>query len=504
MRKIDLGQALSEAFAALDAGRPEEARRLARTVERLRPDIPGLAYLYGLVFLAEGQGRKAAQQFQKALAPSPGAVPPLLGLARAQVLQGREPVAAGLYRRLIRLAPDLAEAYAELAELAIRRQDHRDAAVLLHRAVTLRPAHPVWLNNLGAARKALGQWNEAALAFAAAIDADPVHVRAHLNLSSILRRLKRAGEAADLVRAASLMAPGDPAVWLELSLAEKDAGRLPEALSAVEEALSRGQPLAEALWQRAECLRALNRTGEAAAAYRRLLDHDPEDRFGASLVLAGLDGEEAPAAAPVAFVRTLFDEYADRFDQHLIERLSYRAPAVVAEAVFRLLGAGPFDCCDAGCGTGLAGLALQAVVARLDGIDISPRMIEKARERNIYDRLDTGDIAPLLAARPAAYDLVVAADVLIYLGDLEPLFQAVATCLRPGGGFVFTVEAAEGAADGEGARLLESRRFAHGDGYLRRLAGQSGYDILALERVSVRSDRSAPVPGRLVVLRRPS
>ncbi|MDR3438434.1 tetratricopeptide repeat protein [Telmatospirillum sp.] len=498
VRQVDLAQVLADAFGALDAGRTDDAKRLTRTVERLRPDLPGLAYLRGLLALAEGQGRKAAQHLAKALAQTPDVPPLLLAMARAQAMQGRHTVAETLYRRLMQLLPDLADAYDELGEILLRQEQYGPAGVLLRRANILHPGQARGLNNLGVVERALGHWEAAALAFAQAIDADGSSAKAYANLAGVLRRRKRPEEAVDLARQATVLDPDDATNWLELGQAERDGGDLPAALTAFTAAIDRDFSLLEALWLQGECLAAMGRSAEAADVLRLLLVRDPDDRFGAELALARLTGVSSPTAASAAFVRTLFDQYADSFDHDLVDGLDYHGPEMLVAAIVRSLGRGPFDCFDAGCGTGLAGVALKPFVRRLDGVDLSPRMAAKAAERGIYDAVEAGDMVGALAGRPVTYDLVVAADVLIYLGDLAPLFRAAAGALRAGGGFVFTAE----SHPGEGSLLQESRRFAHSESCLRQLAAMAGFRPLLMENTSVRHDRGQPVPGLLAVLKK--
>jgi predicted TPR repeat methyltransferase len=495
---VPLAQALAEAFAHLDGGRLPEARRLVRHIERVYPSAPGLPYLQGLIALAAGEGRKAAQHLAKSLTQTPDAPPPLLAMAAAQALQKRYGPAEAVYGRLIVLFPEMAEAYGELGARHLAA-GHMDAAVrLLDHAVTLRPDWGRAWNHLGVAQRTLGLWDAAALSFARAVDIEKTPAKALANLAGVLRRLKRFSDSVSLAARAVSLEPDEASHWLELGQAERDAGNLADAVSAFAEASRRDADALDALWLEAECLVGLARRDEARAAYRRLLAQDPADRFGAALALAQLDALPPPKEAPAAFVRTLFDQYADGFDRDLVAGLNYRGPAVLSDAIGRTLGRGPFTVFDVGCGTGLMGIALRPVADRLDGVDLSPRMVAKASDRGLYDDLCAGDLVAALAARPATYDLVVAADVLIYLGDLRPVFAAAAKALRPGGGFAFTVE----AHAGEGYVLQESRRFAHGLSYLRQQAAEAGFVPMLLEEVSIRDDRSQPVPGFVVVLRR--
>lgn len=484
-QKMDLAQALGLAFTHLEQGRAAQARSLAKTIEKARPDAPGLAYLQGLLALAEGQGRKAAQHLGKALAATPDAPPLLLAMARAQSLQHRFEEAEALYRRL----PGMAEAEAELAALLLRRRDWSGAAELL-RGKPLGSASA--LNSLGVTEQALGQLDQAALAFARAADLDPSHAKARANLAAVLRRLKRPAEALEAAQAATRIAPADPAGWVEMGQALRDLDRLEEAAAA----LARAKGSLEADWLRAEVLEKLERKAEAAAAYRRVLKADKADPFGAALALARLEGGQAPSRAPSAFVAELYDRYAEVFDQDLRQGLHYRAPELLLAAVRAHLGEGPFTALDLGCGTGLAAEVMRPVLAAVDGIDLSAAMIDKARAKGLYRELTVGELTDA-ASRPAAYDLVTAADVLIYLGDLAPTFAAAHTALKPGGAFVFTVEKLEGAAD---YAVQPSKRFAHSADYLRRLAAEQGFVVASLTEDWTRTENGREVPGLLCLL----
>ncbi len=161
----------------------------------------------------------------------------------------------------------------------------------------------------------------------------------------------------------------------------------------------------------------------------------------------------------------------------------------------------PIDILDLGCGTGLCGRLLKPIAGRLCGVDLSKGMIEKARERGIYDQLDIGELLDVLKRSPRSFDLIVAADVFIYVGDLAEVFEAVAACLRPGGLFIFSVE----AGGGERYNLTGSvRRYTHSAPYLRRLASMCGFDEVSFAPVVVRMERGQIVPGYLPVLRLPA
>jgi predicted TPR repeat methyltransferase len=248
-----------------------------------------------------------------------------------------------------------------------------------------------------------------------------------------------------------------------------------------------------------EARAALGDGDAAAAAFRAALARDPGDVLGAGLKLAALGAAPVPPAPPDAYVRGLFDDYAGRFEKALVEDLGYRTPWRMGELLQAAAPGRRFaHGLDLGCGTGLMGAVLRPLCDRLDGVDLSPGMLAEAARKGLYDTLAEGDAARHLAAAGEPLDLVAAADVFVYVGDLAPVFAAAARRLAPGGLFVFSVE----AAAGDGFLLRDSLRYAHSGGYVRRAAAAAGLGWRMDERTVLRFDRGAPVHGMIAVLER--
>jgi predicted TPR repeat methyltransferase len=490
--QLSVEQALSQAFAHLDAGRTESARKLARALEGRRPEPQALAYLQGLIALREGLGKKAAQYLTRALSRDPGAVPPMLAMARAQIQQNRLTEGVTAYRRLLSVAPDLAVAWRELGDLHIAHQEFAAAAMPLRRSARVWKALAPLRNNLGIAERAAGNLDRAAEEFRIAIILDPSAAKPYANLAGALRKLRHPGVPADY---AVRIAPDDAACRIEYGQSLSDEAAVAQFAEAARLLWDQAEPH----WLLAETLARLGRTEEAAAAYRQVLFLDPGDSLGAQLALAKLGQGVIPERASAAHVSALYDQYAGSFDRDLLGNLDYRGPQVIVEGLARAGITGPLDILDAGCGTGLAGLALKPLAGRLDGIDLSEKMAEQARARGIYDTVVVADLVSETARRDGFYDLVVAADVLIYLGDLAPVLAAAHGALRPNGHFAFTVERGEG----EGYSLQPTGRFAHAEPYLHRLASEQGFSVLTLDPVTTRREQGEPVSGLLCLLSRP-
>ena len=236
---------------------------------------------------------------------------------------------------------------------------------------------------------------------------------------------------------------------------------------------------------------------EAIATLKDASEADEDGRFGTPLALARLGAAPVPNTAPPAYVEALFDSYAERFERSLVEKLGYRGPDILAEDLAAVRAPLAFEAAlDLGCGTGLMGERLRPFVGRLDGVDLSTSMLAKAAAKRVYDSLTAGDILDARLEWAGAYDLATAADVLIYVGDLRPLFDSVARRLRTGGLFAFTVETHEGK---EPFMLQPSLRFAHAPEPLRETLAASGFAVARERPIVIRKDRGQSLPGLSVI-----
>jgi predicted TPR repeat methyltransferase len=235
-------------------------------------------------------------------------------------------------------------------------------------------------------------------------------------------------------------------------------------------------------------------------AFTRALALDPADELGAALHLARFGATAPPRTAPQAYVRSLFDQYAGRFERHLLDGLDYRAPALLRDAVANL-GARTFaHAIDLGCGTGLAGVAFGPLARHMTGVDLSPGMVRAARAKGIYDRLEIAEVEAFLAGEPAASaDLLIAADVLCYIGDLMPVMRSAHEVLALRGLFAATLQ--KGVS---GFAIGADLRFAHAPPYVQETAAAQGFATLYMQEAALRRDAGNDVAGLVVVLRRES
>ncbi len=285
-----------------------------------------------------------------------------------------------------------------------------------------------------------------------------------------------------------------------LALAER--GDREGAADLLAQAVEIAPQFASAWFALGELREALGDSAGARAAFARAQAADPDDAHGAALRLARL-GTPTPDAMSVGYVRTLFDQYAARFDAAL-QNLAYGGPNLLLKALAQACEANGRTmrfgrALDLGCGTGLAAAAVRPLCDLLVGVDVSSRMIAQAREKHLYDELEVSDIAAFLAAQRDAgahYDLVLAADVFPYFGDLAPLLAAIVPVLSARALVGFTVETHAGA----GVMLGEKLRYTHGEDNVRGAVAAAGLALQSIDHAAIRTEAGKPVPALIVVV----
>ena len=294
-----------------------------------------------------------------------------------------------------------------------------------------------------------------------------------------------------VAREAASLNPNVPDALLMLGEALMVSGHLPTAIAEFQRAL-RLDPQSEV------ARLALGRAWLEAGEPENALEQFREVETAAALpLIARAEAMRGQKRSDAGYVRHLFDQFSADYDSRMRAQLSYRAPEILREmAAFVMPGAKELTALDLGCGTGLAAEVFNDIASSFDGIDLSPQMVEKARARGLYHHLAVADIETALSAGGADYDLILAADTLVYLGDLTPTLAGAFRRLKPGGFFLFTVE-----SNPDGCFTLgPKRRWRHAQDYLRERAQAVGFEISGLLACSPRSEAGAPVEGFAVAL----
>jgi predicted TPR repeat methyltransferase len=295
-------------------------------------------------------------------------------------------------------------------------------------------------------------------------------------------------------------ASGHPTADKRFEFARQFAERGDHAAAAdlIRQALELAPTWPEGRFSLGEALMLAGQKDDAVAAFTDYLALDPADSMGGGARLAALGAADPTAELSKAYVERLFDQYAPRFDKALTQGLKYSAPAHIRRVLDALRPGHVFaNCLDLGCGTGLMGAAVRDIVRRMEGIDLSAGMLAEAKRKNIYDALAQASVHHALTREPVGFDLILAADVLVYVGDLAPVMAGAAASLMPGGLFAFTVQ--KGAED---YRLGTDHRFSHAPDYIKQAVGAARLNLAKLEPGSFRLERNIEVPGLLAVARK--
>jgi predicted TPR repeat methyltransferase len=381
-----------------------------------------------------------------------------------------------------------------------------EAVELIRTALRITPNHPDAHNNLGNIHKECGRLAEAEACYRRSLECAPGHHNARGNLAVVLEVQERLDEAfeayGELLRQAPQDARGHYLLGLFLRNHAQSIEHIEQSAECFRHAFELDPRNLRALEALGVALYALQRQDEARQVYRDWLDRDPDNPVPRHM-LAACGGAEAPSRADDAYVRELFDGFAESFDEQLLKNLDYRAPQVLVAALDEVLGApaNGLEILDAGCGTGLCAPLVRPHARRLVGVDLSGGMVEKARARGGYDLLEVAELTAYLQAHHASYDVVLSADTLVYFGELEDVLAAAWESLRPGGWVAFTLEASEAHADC--AELTPSGRYRHTRRYIERVLAGAGFADTRLAADTLRREAGLPVNGWVVLARRP-
>jgi predicted TPR repeat methyltransferase len=445
--------------------------------------------------MATGDEAEATQPKEMGIAEA-------IAFARELQKEDRLDAADELYRRILALAPDHPDALHFRGVVAFQRGRPAEAEALIRRAVEIAPGYADAHNNLGNVLRHQKRADEAMTCYERAVELQPDLADAHNNLGNALQGQRRYEEAVARYERAITLQPEMVDAYVNLGRALEALERLPESYTALRRAVELRPFHADAYRWLGSLLYTWGRIDEAADVYRRWLSFDQDNPLATHL-LAASTGQAVPARTADACVRELFDDYAENFERSLA-RLQYRAPALVAQASAEVTGPpqAQLDILDAGCGTGLCAEHLKPFARRLVGVDLSTEMLKRAAVRQLYDELFLGELVAFVGAVPAAWDLVVSADTLVYFGDLAPVMAATRRGLRPGGHVVFTLESATESATPQGFKINPHGRYSHTEAYVRRVLVAAGLEPRQIAPAHLRLELKKPVEGLLVVASR--
>ncbi|MES2356455.1 MAG: tetratricopeptide repeat protein [Pseudomonadota bacterium] len=400
-------------------------------------------------------------------------VPQAIKAAREHHEAGRLPEAETIYQQILQLEPGHADALHLVGVIAHQEGRNEIAIDFLSKAIAVDSSVAIYHSNLGSAYRALKRFDEAIVSYKQALTIKPDYADAHYNLGVTLY----------------------------------DQGSMTNAIICFKKSIALKPHFALAHYNLGMALRSRDKIDEAIKSFREVIKMEPENEV-VHYLIATLTGKNYDRA-PDQYIASLFDGCADYFDQLLVHALKYDTPERLVETILQLSSppAKRWDALDLGCGTGLVGLAIAPYTRQLVGVDLAGNMLEKSKSRNVYQRLEQSDLLSMMEREAAAsFDVIIAADVFVYIGKLDEIISQAKRLLRPGGFIAFSVEALDalsqveiGPEVGRTYRLSSSGRYAHAAAYLTQLASVNDFKIRKTFGARTRLQDGKPVQAWLSV-----
>lgn len=488
---------LAQAWQHQQAGNLDQAETLYRQVLEVEPHSLNALYLLAVVCQIRGRAEESIPLYQRAMQIKPDSAEVQNNLGAAYASLGRLNEALTCYQEAVRLKPDHAEAYHNLGYLQSSQGDWDQAIASYQKALALRPQYPEALNGLGIVYCCQQRVDEALASFQKALALRPQYAEALNNLGNAWLSKGNPREAENCFRQTLRYQPNNAQAYSNLGVVYTELQQWEEALACWQQSLACNPLDPQAHRNLGNAWNIQGQYDKALGCYQQVLALCPDD-VHIRLLVEAMRGESSLAQLPADYVTTLFDAFAPSFDQNLVEQLRYCGPALLRAVLEPAPPSRSLAVLDLGCGTGLCGVQFRDWARTLIGVDLSAKMLDKARQRSLYDELIVSDLLIPLHQNEGKFDLILAGDVFVYTGDLETIFAAVARALRPGGRFAFTVELLEGT----GYRLQSTIRFAHSRDYLQGLTVRTQLQQICMNEEVLRTEHGQGVAALVVVLSR--
>ncbi len=398
------------------------------------------------------------------------------------------------YQEILKLKPDWGEALNALGNLFLDQDRPDKAKPVFEKAANLNPPNLSASYNLGRLKQLENDHPGAIATYKVMLDLQPNMGHVWNNLGVAYRETGKADDALSSFRAAVMFAPEMAEAWNNLGVAQDEHNLAENASNSYRKAIEIQPEYVSPHLNLGISLQKVERFKEAEEHYKKVLTIQPDNQI-AQFMLQSLGGGETPDTAPVEHVRNIFDQCAGNFETLLVEGLQYKTPELLFNLVRPYLTE-KMTILDLGCGTGLGAHRYQPFADSLTGVDVSSKMLEKAYEKKIYDRLEVFDILEEWVF-PKKFDLIYSSDVFVYFGNLDTIIRPACSYLVNGGKIAFSVEKLK---DNSGDyQLFPSGRYAHSQTYIQECLNRNGLEQIEIKNADVRNQSGKPVKGLLIV-----
>lgn len=494
---MNIPEEINKAVQLHMKGQFAEAGALYKKVLSAQPNNPDALHLLGVVCFQTGDLESSEELINKAIEENPTNPDFHNNLGNTLRNSGKADKAELSYRRALELDPKNCDAHANLA-IVLRDLRKPDLAIeFCQKAIELNPKIPQPYNTLGNLLCEQMAWEDAEVVYKKALEIQPFP-EAFNNLGNVLKDLGKLDEAVFSYQNAVSLNPNYAEAFNNLGNVLKLLNQLEEAKEAYDKAVEIWPEFSEAHYNLGILFKESEHWAAAEKEYRLAAELDPSNH-SAKHMLSALSGKSVDAA-PLEYVEGLFDRFAATFDEELINKLSYGTPDLLKDLIMKETQ-DEFKCqnvVDLGCGTGLSGKAIRGLSQQLTGIDASKKMLAVAGKKKVYDKLWQGEICEALSTIKETFDLFFAADVFVYIGNLEQVFSVVKKHARKEALFVFSTES---HSEDEDFDLRVTGRFAHSVDYVKKVAQKTGFMVERVESANIRKDKGKWIKGDLFVLK---
>lgn len=479
-------------------GETEQALQAFQRALALKPDYAEAYNNLANVHLFNQDFLKAIENYQQAIQLNPEYTDALNNLALVFLKQHDLQNAEKYFQQALATAPLNVLAHHHLGNIAYEKNEVDNAIYHYEKVLVEEPNHIGTLLNLGAASLKQGSTEKAIQFFLHALQLEPENSIALSNLAVTYFTQKKYDEAIRYYYDLLIVDPHNMTAHFNLAVIYMQQQKWYQAERHLETLFQLGANDENTHINYATVLLKLKQKEKAIRHYQKVLEINPHN-VAVQYTLSALTGSDTPLRAPNEYIQSLFDNYAERFDSELVMKLQYHTPELLNEILFPFINDTSLYIVDLGCGTGLSGEALKPFAKKLIGIDLSPNMIAVCQAKNIYDELITNDLITGLQ-QLSQLELAVAADVLVYFGDLHDVFRETFLHLAEGGLFAFSIE----KGNVYPYQLHVTGRYAHHPSYINTLAQKQDFLVLAKKEVVLRKQEDVDVIGIIWVLKKNS
>jgi predicted TPR repeat methyltransferase len=398
------------------------------------------------------------------------------------------------YQEILKKRPDWGQALNALGSLYLDQDLPDKAKPIFEKAANLNPPDLSACYSLGRLKQLENDHQGAITTYKVMLDQQPNAGIVWNNLGVAYREIGKPDDAMSSFREAVRFAPQMAEAWNNLGVAQDELNLTENAVNSYKKAIEIQPDYASPHLNLGISLQKSEQFKEAEEHYNNVLKIQPDNEV-ARFMRQSIGGVETPDAAPMEHVRSIFDQCAEKFETILVEGLEYKIPELLFNLVRPYLNE-KMTILDLGCGTGLGAQFYQPFANSLTGVDVSSKMLEKAYEKKIYNRLEIFDILQDWVF-PEKFDLIYSSDVFVYFGNLDVIIRSASSCLVNGGKIAFSVEKLkDSSAD---YRLFPSGRYAHSQAYIQQCLNRHGLQLVEINKADVRNQSGNPVKGLLIV-----